>query len=90
MLEQVELMDISADTALFSLVGPGSGELLEKLGAGKLLEAGREGHPKHMLLSCRGSPVLVAQGCGLPLPGFTLIADLSAAGELWAALTAQV
>lgn len=87
---QVEITDVSKDTALFCLVGPGSAELLEKLGAGRVMEAGPGEPGRHMLLSCKGSPVLVALGCGLPSPGFTLLADASAAGELWAALTAQV
>ncbi|KAK9844916.1 hypothetical protein WJX74_008626 [Apatococcus lobatus] len=87
--DQVKIADVSEDTALFSLVGPGSADLLEKLGAGRVMEAGPGEPGRHMLLSCKGSPVLVALGCGLPSPGFTLLVDASAAGELWIALTAQ-
>ena len=44
----------------------------------------------HALLKFRNTPLLVAAGCGLPTPGFTLIADETVAGELFSVLASKV
>ena len=51
------------------------------------LEGGAYG--SHALLKFRGTPLLVAVGCGLPTPGFTLIADETVAGELFSVLASK-
>ena len=35
----------------------------------------------------QGSPVIIAKGSGLHIPGYTLIADQSVAPDLWSLLT---
>ena len=76
---------------MFSLVGPDSADLLEQLGVdtAELQQSGDEPR-RHVLLNFGGKPVVVAAGSGLASPGFTVIVDETAAGDLWAALSAKV
>ncbi|WP_028082823.1 YgfZ/GcvT domain-containing protein [Dolichospermum circinale] len=64
--DKVKLTDITAETATFSLMGPQSHGIVEKLGAGDLI-----GQPDGNLISVNG--VIVAIGSGLATPGYTLI-----------------
>jgi len=77
--------DVGGATAAFALLGPGADEALLRVQAAPLA-----GAPPgcHALFGFQGTPVVVAAGAaGLASPGVTLLADESAAGALWAALT---
>ena len=88
---QVAVTNVSSRTAMFSLVGPGSGGLLEQLGLDtEQLEQPPEQPRRHVLLNFGGKPVIVAAGSGLASAGFTLVSDESVAGELWTALSSEV
>jgi folate-binding protein YgfZ len=74
--DQVKLTDITAETATFSLIGPQSHGIVEKLGAGDLI-----GQPygNHILVD----GVIVAVGSGLATPGYTLILPVTNKETLW-------
>ena len=81
---QVSIVDVTASTKMFSLAGPESSKVLEGL------SAAAPGHNQVALMGFQGSPVVVAEGSGLASPGYTLIIDEQAAGEVWRSLTAKV
>ena len=85
---QVSVRDVSAECSMLVIAGPGSGDVLGRLGVPtKLLE----GAPaSHGLLDVGGRPVLLVTGSGLHHKGYTLIADDGNAGDLWKALTDKV
>jgi folate-binding protein YgfZ len=74
--DKVQLTDITEDTATFSLIGPGSDAMIEKLGAGSLI-----GQPygSHILVD----GLRVAVGSGLALPGYTLIFPIAQKQKIW-------
>jgi hypothetical protein len=78
--DKVKLTDVTEETATFSLMGPGSDALLEKLGV-----EGIAGQPyaNHQMRSHQDIEVRVAVGSGLTLPGYTLIVPANAAATLW-------
>src|SRR4028118_1772324 len=65
-MDRVELKDISNESAAFSLIGPESDALLQKLGVE--LPVG-EAYASHQELKLGGIGVRVAVGSGLTLPG---------------------
>lgn len=81
--DKVQLKDVTADTATFSLIGPKSDTLLEHLGAGAIV-----GQPygTHQLLMLGDIEVRVAVGSGLALPGYSLIFPSEKAETLWSNL----
>ncbi|MBF2045897.1 MAG: folate-binding protein YgfZ [Elainella sp. C42_A2020_010] len=83
--DQVELKDVTETTASFSLLGPASDELLQKLGANVIV-----GQPlaSHRLLSLNGIEVRVGVGSGLAIPGYTLFTSTDQAASLWQTLFA--
>jgi folate-binding protein YgfZ len=82
--DKVKLEDITDATATFSLIGPGSDALIEKLGAGEVV-----GQPygTHQVFDLNGIEVRVAVGSGLALPGYTLMLSADQSPTLWATLT---
>lgn len=78
--DKVKLTDITDNTAAFSLIGPESDSLIEKLGAGDII-----GQPygTHQQLLLQDIEVRVAVGNGLTIPGYTLIVSADAAATLW-------
>jgi len=78
--DRVKLTDVTDRTVAFSLLGPTSDRLIEKLGAGHLVG---QPHAHHCLVTFREMPVQVGVGSGLATPGYTLIADRTIAGPLW-------
>lgn len=78
---QVSITDVTADTKMFSLMGPDSGSVLEGLGAPA------PAANQVSLMGFQNSPVVVAAGGGLSGLGYILISDELAAGELWRSLT---
>jgi hypothetical protein len=79
-MDRVELKDISDQSATFSLIGPESDALLQKLGIE--LPVG-EAYASHQELKLGEIPVRVAVGSGLTLPGYTLIISADDAAKLW-------
>lgn len=78
--DRVKLADVTDHTVAFSLLGPASDRLIEKLGASHLVG---QPHAHHCLVTVAGTPVRVAVGSGLATPGYTLIADRLIAAHLW-------
>ena len=80
--DKVELSDISADYAVFSLIGQAT-DLLSDLTSGiSLSELG-----DNQAVTIEGVPVRIAKGSGLATPGYTLIMERQAAGTVWSKLT---
>jgi folate-binding protein YgfZ len=84
-MDRVELKDVSNESATFSLIGPESDALLEKLGVEMPIG---EAYANHQQLTLDDLKVRVAVGSGLALPGYTLIVPASDAAKLWKTLTA--
>ncbi|MGB0386958.1 MAG: YgfZ/GcvT domain-containing protein [Ardenticatenaceae bacterium] len=91
-LDDVQFIDESGHYAILSLVGPQSGALLSKVGAGEIV--GKQ-MGQHMLVQVRGTSegadklidgVRVAVGSGLVGEGYTLIVPADGAAAVWAAL----
>lgn len=78
--DQVKLSDITDATAAFSLIGPASQALLERLGVPDLTNAP---YASHHLVSLGNVEVRVAVGSGLTSPGYTLFVAVEHAPELW-------
>ncbi|MGC9526043.1 MAG: YgfZ/GcvT domain-containing protein [Limnospira sp.] len=83
-MDRVKLQDLGDELASFSLIGPQSSQILEKLGAA-VPENLPPGH--HWIAELGGAAVRIAAGSGLAAPGYTLIVPAEAAADLWAALT---
>jgi glycine cleavage system aminomethyltransferase T len=77
---QVEVLDVSAETALFTVAGPGSDDLVGRLGAGQLV--GRE-DGEHAVFGSSGQPIVVCVARELVQPGYSLIASEAVAADLW-------
>ena len=84
LLIQVTIVDVSSRTKMFSLAGPESLPVLEGLGATA------PGPGRTTLMGLQGSPVILSEGSGLASPGYTVVVDEQAAGELWRSLAAKV
>jgi tRNA-modifying protein YgfZ len=81
--DKVELKDITADTAMFSLIGVQSSALLAKLGVDAIQP---QSYGNHCLVEIANHPVRVAVGNGLRLEGYTLIVDGDHAAAVWDAI----
>lgn len=81
--DNVTLKDRTAETALFSLMGPQSEELLRSLGVTLASDAMHT----HATVEIEGISVRVAVGNGLELPGYNLIVAADQAADLWQRLT---
>lgn len=81
--DKVTLKDRTSDTALFSLMGLQSEELLKSLG---VMPASNVTHT-HKTVEVDGISVQVAVGNGLELPGYNLIVAADQAADLWQRLT---
>ncbi len=77
--DKVTLTDRTGDTALFSLMGPQSEELLKSLGVTLTSNATHT----HETVDVDGISVRVAVGNGLELPGYNLIVAADQAADLW-------
>ncbi len=83
-MDRVELKDVSSESTTFSLIGPESDTLLEKLSDEMPVE---ETYATHQLLMLDALKVRVAVGNGLAIPGYTLIVPAGNAAKLWTILT---
>ncbi|AFZ25303.1 folate-binding protein YgfZ [Cylindrospermum stagnale PCC 7417] len=75
--DQVQLTDVTNETATFSLIGPESDAIIEKLGAGAIIS---QPYGNHLLVDGK---VIVAVGSGLATPGYTLILPSAAKDKVW-------
>ena len=78
--DRVKLSNVTATTALFSLIGPDSDALLSQLGGAELIG---QPYAHHALLNLNGCEVRVAVGSGLASPGYTLITAAESAAVVW-------
>ncbi len=76
--DKVKLRDVSAEKSVLRLIGAGCSGILEKLGA--VPETG------HIGGTIGGQSVTIAAGCGLNLPGYTVICDVADEERVLAAL----
>jgi len=81
--DNVVLTDVTAQTAMFSLIGPQSSMVLQTLGLPMATDAPAG---SHALLEWAGQSVRVAVGSGLAIAGYTLIVPLDSAADLWHAI----
>ncbi|MEA5467345.1 folate-binding protein [Spirulina sp. 06S082] len=79
-MDRVKLTDISAEMAIFTLIGEGSEDFAKNLGL-EGLSSQLEGN--HTQFNLAGEEVRIAVGNGLGLPGYTLIMPGTSAGKLW-------
>jgi tRNA-modifying protein YgfZ len=84
--DKVELTDISENTAIFSILGQQSTNLLSNLAAETI---SLTDSADNQLVTMAGVAVRIAQGSGLAIPGYTLIMDRQAAGTVWSKLRAE-
>jgi folate-binding protein YgfZ len=82
--DKVELEDITDSTATFSIIGPNSDSLLEKLGVTNLNFSESN---SHQLINLNGIQLRIAVGSGLTTEGYTLIMPSDAAATVWQTLT---
>ncbi|MDY6803834.1 MAG: folate-binding protein [Cyanobacteriota bacterium] len=78
--DKVALKDVSSDYAIFSLIGPETEKLLEKLDETTLAN---EPHATHKLINLAGAEVRLAAGSGLATAGSTLIVPVGDALKVW-------
>lgn len=74
--DKVELNDITDKSAIFSLIGSKSNELITKLGLEAII--GRSAH-SHQLIN----DIQIAVGSGLATPGYTLLVPAENAANIW-------
>jgi folate-binding protein YgfZ len=82
--DKVNPKNLTAETAVFSLIGPESATLLSSLGIDEP-EDTRPG--QHWRADVNGVSVRVAVGSGLALDGYTLLMAVDHANQVWTALT---
>ena len=85
--DKVELTDISADKAIFSILGTESNTILNKVASENISLTNITNH--QLVTISRIRSVRIAKGSGLATPGYTLIMDSSVAGAVWSKLVAE-
>ncbi|PSR15095.1 folate-binding protein YgfZ [filamentous cyanobacterium CCP3] len=82
--DQVSLTNLTHSVAAFSLIGPGSADVLKRLGIE--LEADLPyGHNR--VVDLQHASVRLGVGSGLGLPGYFLLVSVEAAAQVWQLLT---
>ncbi|MHC5764248.1 MAG: CAF17-like 4Fe-4S cluster assembly/insertion protein YgfZ [Nostoc sp.] len=79
--DKVELSDITQYTNTFSLIGPGSDAVLEKLGIGELIGQPYGSHQVYTIAPAEG--VRIAVGSGLAAPGYTFTFPYTDKETVW-------
>jgi folate-binding protein YgfZ len=79
-MDQVELKDLTANYAIFSIIGPKSGELIAQLGAEDLQD---QPPGNHQVRELNGVAVRIARGHGLSDNGYTLLVPAPEAKRFW-------
>lgn len=80
--DKVQLSDVTDETVCFSLIGPQSTALLQKLGIAEWPQV----LDSHCASAIANIPVSIAYGSGLSGMGYTVIADVAHSAALWQAL----
>ena len=83
--DKVELEDVSAQYAVFSLIGVSSSTLLSKTITEKLPQTSGN----HKIVNIENIPVRVAVGSGLATSGYTLILSSENSGVIWSKLVKE-
>jgi len=83
-MDQIQLQDINSHYAVFSLLGPDSPAILNKLGVTDLQQLP---YGCHQLFEIAGSTLRISVGSGLATLGYTLMIPASAATSIWQVLT---
>jgi tRNA-modifying protein YgfZ len=81
--DKVKLKDVSAETAMFQLIGPESDALVEKLGITALIG---KAYGCHQTVTIGDTTARIAIGNRLSRDGYTLIANVEIAAKLWETL----
>jgi len=81
--DKVKLQDVTDQTAMFSLIGPDSYTLLQKLG---MEVSNGLAYASHQSVMFAGHTIQVAAGSGLATEGVTLMMERASAGSVWQAL----
>lgn len=81
--DKVELSDLSAEYAVFNLIGKQSNDLLAKIGLQSIIN---QPENSHQLVNFDNNIIRVAVGNGLALPGYTLIIPIAEAAACWSKL----
>lgn len=83
-MDKVELEDISQKNVVFTLIGPKSDRLLQKLDVTEII-----GQPEanHTVVKLKDIPVRVGVGSGLKMPGAKLLVCQEKSAALWRELT---
>ena len=84
--DKVELADISADKAIFSLLGEQSSSFINNTISNSI---SLTNDAAHQLVTIADVTVRIAKGSGLVTPGYTLIMDFDAAGTVWSKLVSE-
>ncbi|MEH2349282.1 MAG: folate-binding protein [Nostoc sp.] len=79
--DKVKLSDITKYTNTFSLIGPGSDAILEKLGIGELIGQPYASHKVYTIPPAEG--VRIAVGSGLAAPGYTFTFPYTDKATVW-------
>ncbi|NDJ24262.1 folate-binding protein [Nostoc sp. B(2019)] len=79
--DKVELSDITEYTNTFSLIGPGSDAVMEKLGIGELIGQPYASHQVYTIPPAEG--VRIAVGSGLAAPGYTFTFPYTDKATVW-------
>ncbi|WP_026072278.1 YgfZ/GcvT domain-containing protein [Nodosilinea nodulosa] len=82
--DQVSLANLTGEMAVFSLIGAGSADILKKLG---ISVDSNLPYAHHQSFSLGDVSLRLAVGCGLALPGYTLLLPMEAADSVWLRLT---
>lgn len=83
--DDVQLSDISSQTAMFVVAGPRSDEILKQLKAADAV-IGKPWY-SHTVMGVSGKPVIVAVGPLLSAQGYVIIVDESIAPDVWRSIT---
>ncbi|MGL5833931.1 MAG: YgfZ/GcvT domain-containing protein [Waterburya sp.] len=81
--DKVELTDISETTAIFSILGQQSLNLLAKISSETI---SLTNFADHQLVTIGDATVRISLGSGLATPGYTLIMEQDVAGVVWSTL----
>lgn len=84
--DRVSLTNLTPTTAIFSLIGPESTELLRRAGLPESAVNSQAPYGQHHVVQIADMAVRVAVGSGLGLPGWTIIVPLEAASQVWQTL----
>ena len=78
--DKVKLTDVTGESATFSLIGPESDAILDRIGASAIIG---QSYATHQLVQLGDTEVRVAVGSGLAMPGYTLILKTENAATVW-------